>query len=66
MEWDPRGGVDFHPLMEVLRRNWKVATGEEEGHGRIIVGLFPTMESAQEGARELKRTIREKRRERTE
>jgi len=61
VEWDPRGGVSFHHLGEVLRRNWKIATGKEAGTGKIVVGLCLTSESAQDEVRTLRAAIKERR-----
>ena len=60
LEWHPKGGIAFHQVLDVLHRNWNAAL-EGKDVGWHLVGIFPDMESAQEGGRQLKRAIREKR-----
>ena len=59
VEWDPEnGGYGIHPLREVVERNTRQWMADKEG-GHILLALFPTLEAAREGERQLKRRKRE-------
>jgi hypothetical protein len=57
VEWHPLGAVTVAPLMDVLHRNHGCAlAGRDEK--KLVLGLFPSFESAQDGAKRVKGEIR--------
>jgi hypothetical protein len=55
MEWCPKGAFVVHPLMTVLQRNLKACMDHNQEAMPVMLGLFPTMETALEAEREMKR-----------
>lgn len=57
VEWHPRGSVSFGRMQDVIERNHRAfLSGGTEG--RVMLGLLPTMQDAQEYVRQLKREKR--------
>lgn len=54
VEWHPRGAFTTLPVEEVVERNFKQCMADEQTL-HTMLGLFPSLESAREGIRILKR-----------
>lgn len=55
LERHPKGGMAVRQMLDVLERNYQRWETREGGENWEPVGLFPTLEAAQEGERTLKR-----------
>ncbi len=55
LERHPKGALAVRPLMDVLERNYQRWETRAQDPGWEPLGVFPTLESGQEGERTLKR-----------
>ncbi len=59
LERHPKGALAVRPLMDVLERNYQRWATRAQDPGWEPLGVFPTLESGQEGERTLKRRYAE-------
>jgi len=58
VEWYPGAGFSTLPVSDVVERNYRQCMENVE-KGHVMLGLFPSMETAREAVRQLKRKKKE-------